>query len=109
MLTVRFYLYPVTDFYRHIHPICNLRYTRPGVDSIKILLIISSSGHLDLRFIEGILKLFVQCHVLAGRQPEKPFVNNKHGSTFCEKYLLGAPSGSNDNHIHYLRLRVSTL
>jgi hypothetical protein len=79
------------------------------MDSIKILLLGSSSIHLDLPFIAGILKRFVQHHVLSGRKPVKRSVNSAHadGSRFCENYSFGVPSANNDNHIQPLRLHVS--
>jgi hypothetical protein len=52
------------------------------------------------------LKCFVQSHILACRQPEKPSVNNAHGSRFCENYSFRAPSGSNDNHTKSLSFHV---
>jgi hypothetical protein len=53
----------------------------------KILLIWSSFGHLGRRFIAGIVKRFVQSHVLAqpppGRRPaEKSPANTSHRSRF---------------------------
>jgi hypothetical protein len=109
MLTVHFYRYPIRNFYWHTHPIRKLKLYSTWGGLHK-----NYAHRILIRRLRSvvycrILKSFIQSHVLASRQPEKPSVNNAHGSRFCENYSFGAPSGSNDNNIKFLRLNVFTI